>query len=152
MVLLVYADGHSCCRCHHAVRSKATYPSSLGVLSETVPEMVDVIANASMRLALGGAGTGSSWHNHGPAMLAVAAGSKAWYIRDPARTLPPWLQLTLDQSTGLSTKVRRHRLHRSCIALASLLHRSKLNLMIIEVSFNAKAHGAGCVLSLAVPS
>ena len=47
------------------------YPTRL---SETVPDMVEVIANSSMRLALGGVGTGSSWHIHGPAMLAIAAG------------------------------------------------------------------------------
>ena len=76
----------------------------LSALAEQLPDLADQLHNISMRVALGAVGTGSSWHGHGPALLAVAAGSKTWFIRDPARTLPPWLNRTLTRLQGQPPK------------------------------------------------
>ena len=59
-----------------------------------------------MRVALGGLSTGSSWHVHGPALLAVVAGQKSWFIRNPRRTLPKWLAATWKATASQSTQVR----------------------------------------------
>jgi hypothetical protein len=70
--------------------------------TDSMPGLIETVANASTRLAFGGTTSGSGWHVHGPALLGVAAGTKSWYVRDPARSLPTWLGDTL-KATGQST-------------------------------------------------
>lgn len=69
----------------------------------TAPELAERVSNVSMRFALGGLATGSSWHAHGPALLAVLDGRKSWFIRDN-RTLPTWLEETWPATERQSTQ------------------------------------------------
>jgi hypothetical protein len=63
-------------------------------LREESPDLAEAVSNVSMRFALGGVSSGSSWHSHGPALLSVLGGHKTWFIRDPSHTLPTWLEDT----------------------------------------------------------
>jgi hypothetical protein len=83
----------------------ANQDPELARLTESLPELADLVANVSTRLAFGGPSTGSSWHGHGAAMLGVVAGKKSWFVRDPARSLPSWLDDTLrGAEPGQSTR------------------------------------------------
>merc|ERR1712166_475698 len=72
----------------------------LSKVAAVLPDTADALYNISMRVALGGVSTGSSRHGHGSALLAIAAGSKTWFIRDSTRTLPARLEKTLKQGGG----------------------------------------------------
>ena len=73
-------------------------------LRETSPDLAEAVSNVSMRFALGGLSTGSSWHSHGPALLSVLVGHKTWFIRDPSRKLPDWLEQTWPATAAQSTE------------------------------------------------
>jgi len=83
---------------------QAAWQPELTRLTQTVMESTVMLTNVSTRVALGGLSTGSGWHGHGAALLAVVVGSKSWFLRNPEHEVPAWMENTWQSDSPQSTQ------------------------------------------------